>query len=100
MIGARPECRGPGTVRRRSLRVRQARTSEEIGLTRGESTASGDRSEVRVAVLGCGTVGTEVVRLLTEQADELTARIGAPVRLAGVAVRRPHRHPWLTERFG
>ncbi len=69
-------------------------------MTRGESTPSGDRTEVRVAVLGCGTVGTEVVRLLTEQADDLTARIGAPVRLAGVAVRRPHRHAWLTENFG
>ncbi|MDQ4115493.1 MAG: homoserine dehydrogenase [Actinomycetota bacterium] len=68
-------------------------------MTRGESTASGERSEVRVAVLGCGTVGTEVVRLLTEQAEDLTARVGAPVRLVGVAVRRPHRHPWLTSEF-
>lgn len=52
---------------------------------------------VRVALLGCGTVGTQVVRLLQEQADELTARVGAPVELAGVAVRRPHRHPELVE---
>ncbi|MDQ3154642.1 MAG: homoserine dehydrogenase [Actinomycetota bacterium] len=48
---------------------------------------------IGVALLGCGTVGSEVVRLLTDQADELTARVGAPVRLVGVAVRRPHRHP-------
>jgi homoserine dehydrogenase len=48
---------------------------------------------VRVALLGCGTVGAEVVRLLSEQADELAARIGAPVQLVGVAVRRPHKHP-------
>lgn len=54
---------------------------------------------VRVALLGCGTVGTEVVRLITEQADELAARVGARIELAGVAVRRPHRHPWLTENF-
>ena len=47
---------------------------------------------IRVALLGCGTVGTEVVRLLTEQADDLTARVGAPVELAGIAVRRPNRH--------
>ncbi|GGM34944.1 homoserine dehydrogenase [Longimycelium tulufanense] len=47
---------------------------------------------VRVALLGCGTVGTEVVRLLHEQADDLAARVGAPVELAGVAVRRPHKH--------
>jgi homoserine dehydrogenase len=46
---------------------------------------------VRLALLGCGTVGTQVVRLLHEQADDLTARIGAPVELVGVAVRRPGR---------
>jgi homoserine dehydrogenase len=46
---------------------------------------------VRLALLGCGTVGTQVVRLLHEQAGDLTARIGAPVELAGVAVRRPGR---------
>ena len=48
---------------------------------------------IGVALLGCGTVGREVVRLLTEQSTELAARIGAPVRLVGVAVRRPRRHP-------
>jgi homoserine dehydrogenase len=48
---------------------------------------------VRVALLGCGTVGSEVVRLLDEQAADLTARIGAPLELAGIAVRRPGRHP-------
>nr|WP_315987515.1 homoserine dehydrogenase [Actinomadura sp. HBU206391] len=41
-----------------------------------------------VALLGCGVVGTEVVRLLREQADDLAARIGAPLHLGGVAVRR------------
>jgi homoserine dehydrogenase len=48
---------------------------------------------IRVAMLGCGTVGTQVMRILDEQADDLAARIGAPVELAGVAVRRPNRHP-------
>ncbi len=43
---------------------------------------------VRVALLGCGTVGTQVVRLMQEQADDLTARIGAPLKIVGVAVRR------------
>ncbi|OLR91254.1 homoserine dehydrogenase [Actinokineospora bangkokensis] len=47
---------------------------------------------VRVALLGCGTVGTEVVRLLTGQAADLAARVGAPVELVGVAVRRADRH--------
>ena len=47
--------------------------------------------KLRVALLGCGTVGTEVVRLLHEQADDLTARIGAPLEVAGIGVRRPGR---------
>ncbi|WP_329522152.1 homoserine dehydrogenase [Spirillospora sp. NBC_01491] len=46
---------------------------------------------LRVALLGCGVVGTEVVRLLREQADDLAARVGVPLELAGVAVRRPDR---------
>jgi homoserine dehydrogenase len=43
---------------------------------------------LRVAVLGCGSVGSQVVRLLDEQAHDLAARIGAPLELVGVAVRR------------
>jgi homoserine dehydrogenase len=46
---------------------------------------------IGVAVLGAGTVGGEVLRLLHEQADELAARVGAPLELRGVAVRRPDR---------
>ncbi len=46
---------------------------------------------LRVALLGCGTVGAEVVRLLHAQAEDLTARIGAPLELVGIAVRRPGR---------
>ncbi|MCD4526185.1 homoserine dehydrogenase [Nocardioides sp. cx-173] len=43
---------------------------------------------LKVAVLGCGSVGSQVVRLLQEQAADLTARVGTRVELAGVAVRR------------
>ncbi|MEO3890157.1 homoserine dehydrogenase [Nonomuraea sp. B5E05] len=43
---------------------------------------------LKVALLGCGVVGTQVIRLMHEQADDLAARIGAPLELAGVAVRR------------
>lgn len=46
---------------------------------------------LKVALLGCGVVGSEVARIMTTHADDLTARIGAPVELAGVAVRRPDR---------
>jgi homoserine dehydrogenase len=48
---------------------------------------------VRIALLGCGTVGAEVVRLLDEQAADLASRVGEPLELAGIAVRRPARHP-------
>ena len=41
---------------------------------------------LKVAVLGCGSVGSQVVRLLSEQSEDLTARIGAPVELVGVEV--------------
>jgi homoserine dehydrogenase len=46
---------------------------------------------LRVALLGCGTVGTEVARLITEQATDLQARVGRPLELVGIAVRRPNR---------
>jgi homoserine dehydrogenase len=42
---------------------------------------------MRVAVLGAGTVGREVVRALIERAAELTAADGAPLELVGIAVR-------------
>jgi homoserine dehydrogenase len=48
---------------------------------------------LKVALLGCGTVGSAVLRLIEEQADDLTARIGRPVEVAGIAVRRPAHHP-------
>ncbi|MFE2532616.1 homoserine dehydrogenase [Streptomyces sp. NPDC059371] len=46
---------------------------------------------LKVALLGCGVVGSEVARIMTTHADDLTARIGAPVELVGVAVRRPSK---------
>ncbi|MEU8779762.1 homoserine dehydrogenase [Streptomyces sp. NPDC048606] len=44
---------------------------------------------LRVALLGFGSVGSEVARLLVSRHDELAARIGVPVQIAGIAVRRP-----------
>src|SRR5262247_105602 len=46
---------------------------------------------LKVALLGCGNVGSEVYRLLGDQAADLAARIGASLEVAGVAVRRPAR---------
>jgi len=42
---------------------------------------------LRVAVLGCGVVGTQVVRLLTQLRSDLASRVGTPLELVGVAVR-------------
>lgn len=44
---------------------------------------------LRVAVLGAGSVGSQVARLLVEHGDEFEARVGAPVELTGIAVRDP-----------
>ncbi|MEV4613325.1 homoserine dehydrogenase [Kitasatospora sp. NPDC049258] len=46
---------------------------------------------LKVALLGCGVVGSEVARIMTTTADDLAARIGAPVELVGIAVRRTGR---------
>lgn len=46
---------------------------------------------IKVAILGAGTVGSQVVRLLAEQKVELAQRIGAPLEAIGVAVRDPKR---------
>ena len=42
---------------------------------------------ITVALIGGGTVGTQVARLLTETANDLRSRVGASVQLTGVAVR-------------
>jgi homoserine dehydrogenase len=43
---------------------------------------------LKVGLLGCGSVGTEVARLLTTHATELAQRVGAPMELVGIAVQR------------
>lgn len=42
---------------------------------------------LRVALLGGGTVGAQVARILLEHKDELAARAGASLELVGIAVR-------------
>jgi len=49
------------------------------------------RAPLKVALLGCGSVGSQVYRLLTEQSADLTARAGAPLEIVGVAVQDPDR---------
>jgi homoserine dehydrogenase len=55
-----------------------------------------ERAPLRVALLGCGVVGAEVYRLLSDQAADLSPRVGAPLEVAGVAVRRPDRQRAVT----
>ena len=43
---------------------------------------------IGIAVLGLGNVGTEVVRIIENSAEDLAARIGAPLELRGVGVRK------------
>jgi homoserine dehydrogenase len=47
-----------------------------------------NQKPVGVAVLGLGNVGSQVVRIIEESAGDLAARIGAPLVLRGVGVRR------------
>ena len=42
---------------------------------------------LRVALLGAGSVGSQVAKLILENKDELAARVGAELQLAGVLVR-------------
>lgn len=46
-----------------------------------------DYRPLRVALLGAGSVGSQVARLLIENSGELAARVGAELELIGVAVR-------------
>ncbi|NBX94757.1 MAG: homoserine dehydrogenase, partial [Actinobacteria bacterium] len=42
---------------------------------------------LRIALLGAGSVGSQVARLIIENKAELAARVGAELELAGVFVR-------------
>ena len=60
------------------------------------SAPAGKPDVLRVALLGCGSVGTQVARLLKEQAEDLAVRAGARLELAGIAVRRlAHPRPGI-----
>ena len=48
---------------------------------------------VRIALLGCGTVGEGVVRLLRRNAPILESRLGTPLVLAGIADRSLKPNP-------
>lgn len=47
----------------------------------------GNSQTIKVALLGAGNVGSQVARMLTEDSQTLSERIGAPAQLIGIAVR-------------
>lgn len=46
---------------------------------------------IQVGLIGCGTVGTGVVKLLTANAEDIRARLGAPVAIKRVVVADLHK---------
>ena len=77
---------GSGTMTRshRAPQGRKEHTVSEVG-----SKEAGE--PLKVALLGCGVVGSSVARMLTTQAGDLAARVGRPLELIGIAVRRAGR---------
>lgn len=59
--------------------------------------ARNNETPIRVGLLGAGTVGSQTARLIVEQKDELSARIGRPVELTGVACLDPEGN-WRSSR--
>lgn len=58
------------------------------------TTATRETSQdapLRVALLGGGTVGGSVAQMITSQREDLAQRIGRPLEIVGVAVRRAGR---------
>jgi homoserine dehydrogenase len=62
-----------------------------------------DKRLVKIGLLGCGTVGGGVIRLLQENREYLALRVGAPLEISHVLVRDPAkdrvpecRREWLT----
>ena len=59
-----------------------------------------NESPIRVGLLGAGTVGSQTARLIVEQKSELSARIGRPIELTGVACLDPkatEAFPWIDQ---
>ncbi len=57
----------------------------------GRVTAPAPASDapLRVALLGCGVVGSQVARMLLDSPEDLSQRVGRPLSLVGIGVRHP-----------
>lgn len=51
-----------------------------------------EEKKVRIGLLGCGTVGSQVVRILQEKNADLSARSGARLEISGIAVRNLEKY--------
>lgn len=67
------------------------------GSDRGHGSDEGRGGAMRVALLGAGTVGSQVAKILIQQGDRLDRRIGAHLELTGIACRHPEKaaFPWI-----
>lgn len=67
------------------------------GNASAQQTGPSGRDPIRVALLGAGTVGSQVARLLVERSGELAQDLGRRLELAGVACRHPGavEAPWI-----
>lgn len=55
------------------------------------TTDSASAQPIRVALLGCGVVGSQVARMIESRTEDIAARVGRQVELAGIAVAHPDR---------
>ncbi|MDO4412044.1 homoserine dehydrogenase [Cutibacterium sp.] len=55
------------------------------------TAGSASAQPIRVALLGCGVVGSQVARMIQSRSDDIAARVGRDVELAGIAVAHPDR---------
>ncbi|MDQ6715316.1 MAG: homoserine dehydrogenase, partial [Actinomycetota bacterium] len=62
-----------------------------MSLSSEAGSQAADTAPLRVALLGCGVVGSAVARLLTQHGADLAARVGRPLEMVGIAVRRAGR---------
>lgn len=63
------------------------RGTPTVGHRSTATLAAVDGSEVQVGLLGCGTVGAALVRLIDQQNDAIEARTGLRLNVARIAVR-------------
>ncbi len=62
--------------------------ADSKGVERAVAKVRAER-RVRIGLVGCGVVGTGILRLLRDNAETIEARLGAPIDVVGIAVRDP-----------